>query len=408
MGNRIPGGTLSIKFSPPDISDLEISEVIDTLKSGWITTGPKTRQLEIEVTKFTKSAGAVCLNSATAGMEMVLRLFDIGPGDEVITTPYTYSATAAVILHVGATPVFADVGKDSFLIDPIDIENKITEKTKAIIPVDIAGYPCDYNEIYRIVNSNSKFKPKKDTLQEKLGRILVLDDAAHSIGSIYNGTPIGSVADFTSFSFHAVKNVTTSEGGVVTYNSYINEKLNGEEVYSNLKTLSLHGQSKDALAKTQLGSWEYDILFPGYKCNMTDLAASLGLVQLKRYGESLQNRREELFNLYVKCLSKNKKFILPHFYKDDTKSSSHLFLLRIDGYTEDDRNKLIEAMGEEGIPLNVHYKPLPLFTAYKNLGYKMEDYPNSFNQYRNQVTLPLHTLLTEDDIRYISDRLLKF
>ncbi len=398
---------MPINFSPPDITEQEINEVIDTLKSGWITTGPKTRDLELQMRSYTKSEGAVCLNSATAGMEMVLRLFDIGPGDEVITTPYTYSATAAVILHVGATPVFADVVENSFLIDPKEIIKKITDRTKAIIPVDIAGYPCDYDEIFKVVHNNTKFKPKKNTYQEKLGRILVLSDAAHSIGAIYKGNPIGTVSDFSSFSFHAVKNVTTSEGGVVTFSS-LGPNIDCDTVYKKLRTLSLHGQSKDALHKTAPGSWEYDILFPGYKCNMTDLAASLGLIQLKRYRESLGDRRSVIFQEYLDRLKTQDRFILP-VYKDEeekTFSSCHLFQLRIKDFTEKERNSLILDLAEKGIPLNVHYKPLPLLTCYKDLGYKMEDYPNAYNQYKNQVTLPLHTLLNSEDIELITTSLL--
>ncbi|QEN05573.1 DegT/DnrJ/EryC1/StrS family aminotransferase [Thiospirochaeta perfilievii] len=398
---------MSIKFSPPDISEEEIEAITETLRSGWITTGPKTRELEELVTDYTNSKGAVCLNSATAGMEMVLRLFDIGPGDEVITTPYTYSATAAVILHVGATPVFADVKKDSFIIDPKEIERKITSKTKAIIPVDIAGYPADYDEIFKIVRNNRVFRPKKGSYQEKLGRILVLADAAHSIGAKYKGNSIGSVADFSSFSFHAVKNVTTSEGGVVTFTN-LDSRLDTNSVYKELRTLSLHGQSKDAINKIKPGSWEYDILFPGYKCNMTDLAASLGVVQLKRYRSSLSNLREEFFNLYSKKLSRDSRFILPKYIDEaeGTKSSCHLYQLRIKGLTEQERNRVILDLANKGIPLNVHYKPLPLLTCYKDLGYKMEDYPNAYNQYKNQVTLPLHTLLTRDDIELITKTLL--
>lgn len=397
---------MPINFSPPDITDEEIAEVVDTLRSGWITTGPKTRDLELQMRSFTKSEGAVCLSSATAGMEMVLRLFNIGPGDEVITTPYTYSATAAVILHVGATPVFADVSTNSFLIDTKEIEKKITDRTKAIIPVDLAGYPCDYDEIFRIVRNNKKFSPKKNTYQEKLGRILVLSDAAHSIGATYKGTPVGAVSDFSSFSFHAVKNVTTSEGGVVTFSSLEN-KIDTNEIYKKIRTLSLHGQSKDALAKTEPGSWEYDILFPGYKCNMTDLAASLGLVQLRRYRDNLKNRREIIFQNYIERLKVDDIFILPIYKNEETVSSCHLFQLRIKDYSESQRNRLIIELAKKGIPVNVHYKPLPLLTCYKELGYKMEDYPNAYNQYVNQITLPLHTLLTDSDIEFITGNIIE-
>lgn len=392
-----------LSFSPPDITQLEIEEVIDTLKSGWITTGPKTIKLEEEVKKYTEADGCVCLNSATAGMEMVLRLFDIGPGDEVITTPYTYSATAAVITHVGAKPVFADVIKGTFLIDPDEIKKKISKRTKAIIPVDVAGYPCDYDNIFAVANANRKFRPKKGSMQEKLGRILILADAAHSLGAIYKGKPIGSVADFTSFSFHAVKNVTTSEGGAVTFSV---PGFVAEEIHKKIKTLSLHGQSKDAFTKSQVGSWEYDILFPGYKCNMTDIAASLGLVQLKRYREELLTRREELFNMYIDKLKGDERFILPEYLGENARGSCHLFLLRIKDFDEESRNSLINLLSNKGIPVNVHYKPLPLLTCYKNMGFKIKNYPNAYKQYENQITLPLHTMLSDDDIDLICETLL--
>lgn len=392
-----------LSFSPPDITEEEIAAVSEVLRSGWITTGPKTKELEEELTEYTGSEGCVCLNSATAGMEMVLRLFGIGPGDEVITSPYTYSATAAVILHTGATPVLADVKPGSFNIDPVEIEKKITEKTKAIIPVDIGGLPCDYNQIYKIVESNSKFIPRKGTMQEDLGRILVMGDAAHSLGASYKGKKIGAVADFTVFSFHAVKNVTTGEGGAVTFKKL---PFKTEEIYRQIKTLSLHGQSKDALEKTEIGSWEYDILFPGYKCNMTDISAALGLVQLKRYNSILKKRRREIFNIYTNKLSSNKNLILPEYSEKDIESSCHLFMLRIKDFSVKERDKLIEDLGKKGIPVNVHYKPLPLLKCYRELGYKMEDYPNAFNQFENEVTLPLHTLLTDMDIELITDSLL--
>ncbi|MGL1890255.1 MAG: DegT/DnrJ/EryC1/StrS family aminotransferase [Spirochaetaceae bacterium] len=394
---------MSISFSPPDITQEEINEVVDTLKSGWITTGPKTKALEEEVKNYTESAGAVCLNSATAGMEMVLRLFEIGPGDEVITTPYTYSATAAVIVHTGATIIFADVIPGSFLIDPEQIKLKITDKTKAIIPVDVAGYPCNYDQIFKIVSNTNKFIPKPGTYQEKLGRILVLSDSAHSIGAYYKGIPIGNVADFTSFSFHAVKNVTTAEGGAVTFKEL---GLGSQTIYKELRTLSLHGQSRDALEKTKLGGWEYDILFPGYKCNMTDITASLGLVQLKRYRAELKNQREVMFQDYIDRLKQDTRFILPIYQDKETKSSCHLFQLRIESFTEEKRNNLITLMASKGIPLNVHYKPLPMLTCYKKMGFDIKNYPNAYNQYQNQVTLPLHTLLKPEDIELITTTLL--
>lgn len=395
---------MPLGFSPPDISQEEIDEVIDTLRSGWITTGPKTKLLEQEITKYTNSQNSVCLNSATAAMEMILRLFEIGEGDEVITTPYTYSATAAVILHVGATPVFADVKEDSFLIDPNEIKKKITDKTKAIIPVDIAGYPCDYDEIFKVAQDNRLFNPKKGSYQERLGRILILADGAHSLGAIYKGRTVGSVADFTCFSFHAVKNVTTAEGGVVTWK---NNDLNSDEIYKELKTLSLHGQSKDAFAKNKAGSWEYDIVFPGYKCNMTDISASLGLIQLQRYKDMLLNNRITMFQEYLSCLCQVEGLILPRYrsINQDTVSSCHLFMLRVEDISSSERNQIIASLAEKGIPTNVHYKPLPLLTAYKNWGYEMHDYPNAYNMYKNQITLPLHTLLTIEDMVTVTSAL---
>lgn len=391
---------MSIKFSPPDISEEELLAVTETLKSGWITTGPKTRELEDELTSYTGALDTVCLNSATAGMELVLRLLEIGPGDEVITTPYTYSATAAVILHTGATPIFADVKEGSFLIDPKDVERKITSKTKAIIPVDIAGFPADYYELFQVVEDKRKYFIPNSPLQSSLGRVAILADAAHSLGAEYRGGHIGAVADFTSFSFHAVKNVTTSEGGAVTIGKVWGNRSG--EMKKMLKTLSLHGQSKDALEKTYIGSWEYDIIIPGYKCNMTDMAAALGLVQLKRYRTSLLNRRAELFDLYCRELKDSGKFILPKNSAEGVTSSNHLFLLRVKDISESERNNIITDMGSRGVPCNVHYKPLPLFTAYKNLGYDMKHYPNAFNQYKSEITLPLHTSLSSEDVLYIT------
>lgn len=395
---------MSIKFSPPDISEEEIQAVTETLRSGWITTGPKTRELEDEVTSYTGAAETVCLSSATAGMEMVLRLLEVGPGDEVITTPYTYSATAAVILHTGATPVFADVKKGSFLIDPDEVRKKLTSKTKVIIPVDIAGVPADYRELFNIIEEMKFLFSATSPLQEKLGRVCILADAAHSLGARYRGCSIGSVADFTSFSFHAVKNVTTSEGGAVVISKIWGEEIAG--IKKRLKVLSLHGQSKDALEKTYIGSWEYDIIEPAYKCNMTDMAAALGLVQLKRYRESLIDRRVTLFNLYNELLETDDRFIIPSGSDSCKTSSNHLYLLRVKNYTESGRNSLISLMGERGVPCNVHYKPLPMFTAYKNLGYRMEDYPHAYKQFQNEITLPLHTGLTDEDVMYISQMLM--
>lgn len=391
----------SIPFSPPDISDEEINEVVDTLKSGWITTGPKTKLFEKQIADYCNTMKAVALNSATAAMEMTLRLLGIGPGDEVITCAYTYSASASVITHVGAKVVLVDSGKDSFHIDYDGIADAITEKTKAIIPVDIAGVMCDYDRIFEAVESMKHlFNPNND-LQKAFGRVVVLADAAHSIGATYKGKMSGEVADFTSFSFHAVKNLTTAEGGAVTWKDI--DGFDNEEIYKQYMLLSLHGQSKDALAKTKLGAWEYDIVAPNYKCNMTDIMASLGLAQYKRYPEIL-GRRKEIIEKYDALLSQLEVTSMKH-YDETYQSCGHLYLLRLNGKDEAFRNDVITKMAEKGVSSNVHYKPLPMHSAYKNLGFKMEDYPNAFDMYRNEITLPLHTLLTDEDIEYVVDRL---
>ncbi|MDT2761843.1 DegT/DnrJ/EryC1/StrS family aminotransferase [Aerococcus urinaeequi] len=391
----------SIPFSPPDISDEEINEVVDTLKSGWITTGPKTKLFEKQIAEYCNTSKAVALNSATAAMEMTLRLLGIGPGDEVITCAYTYSASASVITHVGAKVVLVDSGKDSFHIDYDGIADAITEKTKAIIPVDIAGVMCDYDKIFEAVESKKElFNPSND-LQKAFGRVVVITDAAHSIGATYKGKMSGEVADFTSFSFHAVKNLTTAEGGMVTWRDI--DGFDNEEIYKQYMLLSLHGQSKDALAKTDPGSWEYDIVAPNYKCNMTDIMASLGLAQFKRYPEFL-DRRKEIIEKYDELLSGLDVTPMNH-YDHGYASSGHLYLLRLNGKDEAFRNDVITKMAEKGVSINVHYKPLPMHTAYKKLGFKMEDYPNAFDMYKNEITLPLHTLLTDEDIEYVVGRL---
>lgn len=391
----------SIPFSPPDISDEEINEVVDTLKSGWITTGPKTKLFEKQIAEYCNTSKAVALNSATAAMEMTLRLLGIGPGDEVITCAYTYSASASVITHVGAKVVIVDSGKDSFHIDYDGIADAITENTKAIIPVDIAGVMCDYDKIFTALESKKHlFNPSND-LQKAFGRVVVLADAAHSIGATYKGKMSGEVADFTSFSFHAVKNLTTAEGGAVTWKDI--DGFDNEEIYKQYMLLSLHGQSKDALAKTKLGAWEYDIVAPNYKCNMTDIMASLGLAQYKRYPEIL-GRRKEIIEKYDALLSQLEVTSMKH-YDETYQSCGHLYLLRLNGKDEAFRNDVITKMAEKGVSSNVHYKPLPMHSAYKNLGFKMEDYPNAFDMYRNEITLPLHTLLTDEDIEYVVDRL---
>lgn len=392
---------MRIEFSPPDISQLEINEVVDTLKSGWITTGPKTKRLEQELSVFTNTDKTVCLNSATAAMELTLRLLGVGAGDEVITCAYTYTASASVIHHVGAKIVLVDCNKEDKFMDLDALENAITEKTKVIIPVDLAGKPCKYDEIFEIVErKKSLFKPN-NKLQEKIGRVIVMSDAAHSLGAVYKGKPSGSIADFTCFSFHAVKNFTVAEGGSVTWNR--NLGLNDDEIYREFQLLSLHGQSKDALSKTKLGSWEYDIVAPNYKCNLTDIASGIGLAQLKRY-PSLLKRRFEIVERYNKGFegTRIKPFI--HF-EEDRKSCCHLYIVNIEGASEEDRNEIIVKMAERGIATNVHYKPLPMHTAYKNLGFDIKDYPNAFDNYKSEITLPLHTLLTDEQVDYIIENL---
>ena len=392
---------MRIEFSPPDITQLEIDEVVDTLKSGWITTGPKTKRLEQELSVFTNTDKTVCLNSATAAMELTLRLLGVGEGDEVITCAYTYSASASVIHHVGAKIVLVDTNKEDKFMDLKALEDAITEKTKVIIPVDLAGKPCKYDEIFEIVErKKSLFRPN-NKLQEKIGRVVVMADAAHSLGAEYKGKPSGSIADFTCFSFHAVKNFTVAEGGSVTWNRALG--LDDDEIYREFQLLSLHGQSKDALSKTKLGSWEYDIVAPNYKCNLTDIASGIGLAQLKRY-PSLLKRRFEIVERYNKGFegTRIKPFI--HF-EEDRKSCCHLYIVNIEGASEEDRNEIIVKMAERGIATNVHYKPLPMHTAYKNLGFDIKDYPNAFDNYKSEITLPLHTLLTDEQVDYIIENL---
>lgn len=395
--NMRRGLIMNIPFSPPDITDIEINEVVDTLKSGWITTGPKTKLFEKKIAEYTHTSKAVCLNSATAAMELTLRLLGIGDGDEVITSAYTYTASASVIHHVGAKIVLIDTAKDSYQMDYDQLERAITEKTKAIIPVDIAGVMCDYDRLFEIVeNKRGLFKPKND-LQKAFDRVIVLADAAHSFGATYRGRQSGEVADFSCFSFHAVKNLTTAEGGAVTWRDI--PGVDNDDIYREFMLLSLHGQSKDALAKTKTGAWEYDILFPGYKCNMTDIMASLGLGQLKRYKDILQ-KRKHLIELYDQLLASCDVSILQHYGKDFS-SSGHLYLVRLNGKDESFRNDVIKKMAEKEIATNVHYKPLPMHTAYKKLGFDIKDYPNAYEMYKNEVTLPLHTLLTDNEIEYV-------
>ena len=387
----------NIPFSPPDISDGEINEVIDTLKSGWITTGPKTKELERRLSEFTNTPKTVCLNSATAALELTLRVLGIGEGDEVIVPAMTYTASCSVIYHVGAKAVIVDIAEDSHEMDYDALANAITENTKAVIPVDLAGIPCDYDKIFEVVESKKHLFKANSEYQEKLGRVAVVADGAHALGSTYKGEKIGSVADFTTFSFHAVKNFTTAEGGSVTWKQ--NENFDNEELYREYQIYSLHGQTKDALAKTKAGSWEYDIVIPGYKCNLTDIAASIGLVQLDRYPKLLE-RREDIISQYNKGFEGTRITALSHS-SEDYKSCGHLYITHVEGATFEQRGKIITKMAERGISCNVHYKPLPLLTAYKNLGFNIENYPNAYNYYVKEITLPLHTRLSDEDVAVI-------
>lgn len=388
----------NIPFSPPDITDVEINNVVEVLKSGWITTGPKTKEFERQIAEYCNTNKAICLNSATACMEMALRLLGIGEGDEVITSAYTYTASASVIHHVGAKIVLVDTAKDSFQMDYEKLEEAITERTKAIIPVDLAGVMCDYDKIFEVVNRKKDLFRANNELQESIGRVVVLADGAHSFGASQKGKMSGEVADFTSFSFHAVKNLTTAEGGALTWKSI--NGVDDEEIYKRLNTLSLHGQTKDALAKTKIGAWEYDIVEPAYKCNMTDIMAAIGLGQLSRY-EDLLNYRKAIINRYDELLEDVEGVEVLKHYTDDNTSSGHLYLVRLTGKDESFRNEVITKMAEEGIATNVHYKPLPLLTAYKNLGFKIEDYPNAFDMYKNEITLPLNTLISLEQVEYV-------
>lgn len=381
-----------IPFSPPDITEAEIAEVVDTLKSGWITTGPKTKQFEKEIASFCHTEKAVCLNSATACLEGVLHFLGIGAGDEVITSAYTYTASASIVCHVGAKLVLVDTAPGSCEMDYEQLAEKITEKTKAIIPVDLAGVVCDYEKIYEIVNEKKAMFRPANKVQEAMGRIAVIADASHAFGAMRKGKMCGEIADFTAFSFHAVKNLTTAEGGAVTWREIPN--YSSDEIYRSFMLYSLHGQTKDALSKTKVGQWEYDILLPGYKCNMTDIMAAIGLAQLRRYPSMLE-RRKHLVAMYNKALENMPVRVLNH-YDDDHQSSGHLYLVYMLGKSAEERNLIIEKMAEKDIATNVHYKPLPLLTAYKNLGFKIEDYPNAYDLYKCEITLPLHTKLTDE------------
>jgi dTDP-4-amino-4,6-dideoxygalactose transaminase len=398
----------NILFSPPDITEEDIDSVVETLKSGWITTGPKTKLFEKEISKYCGTEKTICLNSATAGLELGLRLFDIGEGDEVITSPYTYAATVSVILHCGARPVFADIKKNGYNIDHERISEKISEKTKVIIPVDFGGYPCDYDKIKSVVNSKKNiFSPNKNNKQKFLNRILILSDAAHSFGGVYKGKCCGSLADFTVFSFHAVKNLTTAEGGALTFNSL--SDLDANELYNELQLLSLHGQSKDALSKMKAGNWKYEILFPGYKYNMTDINAALGLTQLKRYDSYILKNRKRVYNSYYEKLKMlENKIVLPDFINKEAETSYHLFPVKLnEKYTSEFRDKVICRMSEKGIALNVHFIPIVEHPYYRKMGYKLDDYPETKKTYEREISFPIYPQLTEEDIRYICDEFKK-
>lgn len=387
----------NISFSPPDITEAEIAEVADALRSGWITTGPRTKEFEKLIAQWCNTDRAVCLNSATACMELILRVLGVGPGDEVITSAYTYTATAAVTCHVGAKVVLVDTAPDSFEMDYDRLADAITQRTKVIIPVDLGGVVCDYDKIFTAVeNKKDLFKAKND-IQKAYGRVIVLADAAHAFGARWHGRMCGEIADFTSFSFHAVKNLTTAEGGALTWLPI--KGIDNETLYKQFQLLSLHGQNKDALAKTKLGAWEYDIIAPDYKCNMTDIMAAIGLAQLKRYPEMLVRRRH-IIDRYNKALKNCDVHVLDQ-YGDNHSSSGHLYLVRLLGKNAEYRNRVIEQMAERGIACNVHYKPLPMMTAYKALGFDIKDYPNAYSQFENEVTLPLHTRLTDEEVDYV-------
>ena len=388
---------MDVLFSPPDITESEIAEVVDTLRSGWITTGPKTKLFEKNIAEFCHTSKAVCLNSATACSEMALRALGIGPGDEVITSAYTYTASASVVCHVGAKLVLVDTGKNSYEMDYDKLEAAITEKTKAVIPVDLAGIVCDYKRIFEILERKKHLFQPANKIQRQIGRVAVVADGAHAFGAAREGKHCGEIADFTSFSFHAVKNLTTAEGGALVWRDI--DGIDNEELYKQFMLFSLHGQSKDALAKTQLGAWEYDIVAPYFKCNMTDIMASIGLAQLERYPAILA-RRKEMIKMYDKSFEGENIEHLHHYGKDFS-SSGHLYITRLPGKTRKECNEIITRMAEKGIATNVHYKPLPMLTAYKNLGFDIADYPNAYEMFSNEITLPLHTKLTDEEVEYV-------
>lgn len=388
---------MKISFSPPDITEMEANEVRDALLSGWITTGPRTKEFERQIAEYCHTQKVVCQSSATACLEAILRIAGIGPGDEVITSAYTYTASASPVCHVGATLVLIDTQKDSYEMDYDKLADAITERTKAVIPVDIGGVPCDYTKVMAAVESKRHLFHPTNAIQEAIGRVIVVDDAAHAFGAKWHNKMIGEVTDFTSFSFHAVKNFTTAEGGALTWRQM--KGIDDEWLYKQFQLNSLHGQSKDALAKTQLGTWEYDVISPAYKSNMTDLTAAIGLIQMKRYPAMLARRRH-LIEYYNKTLEGLHLQLRDH-YTDEHTSSGHLYQVRLLGHNAQYRNDVIMRMAERDIACNVHFKPLPMMTAYKNLGFDIKDYPNAYNQFMNEITLPLHTLLTDEQVEYI-------
>ena len=394
---------MKIPFSPPDITETEIEEVVAALRSGWITTGPRTKEFEKRIASYVGVNRAVCLNSATAAMELTLRLLGVGPGDEVITSAYTYTATASVIDHVGAKIVLVDTQPDSLEMDYDQLARAITEKTKVVIPVDLAGKMCDYERIFEVVESKKALFQPRCALQKAFSRVIVMADAAHALGASRHGKNCGQAADFTCYSFHAVKNLTTAEGGAAVWQS--REGLDDDEIYRQYMLLSLHGQSKDALAKTQLGAWEYDIIAPSYKCNMTDIMAAIGLRQLDRY-DALLARRKEIIARYDQLLHPHGVRTLAHS-GEGFSSCGHLYLTWVPGCTEERRNAIITEMARDGVAANVHYKPLPLHTAYKNLGFSIADYPNAYAHYQNEITLPLHTLLDDEQVEYAAQSYLR-
>lgn len=396
-----------IPFSPPRIDDKIIEEVVDTLKSGWITTGPKTKLFEKEITRYTGAQATICLNSGTAGMELMLSWYGVGPGDEVIIPAYTYTATANVVVHSGATPVMCDVKESDFNLDPTHLESLINDKTKVIIPVDIAGWPCDYEAIFDVVRKDEvrrKFTPNTER-QELLGRIMILADGAHSIGAKYRGLSSGTLADATAFSFHAVKNLTTAEGGALSIN--LPNRFDPQKIYQELNVKALHGQTKDAFAKVQKGGWRYDVVEAGFKYNMTDILASIGLVELERYEDDTLKKRRSIFDRYTEALSKYDWAIIPPYENEEKRSNYHLYLLRIKGVSEHQRNLIIYEIFEQEVSVNVHYQPLPMLSFYKHMGYNIDNYPQAFENYKREITLPVYYDLSDEDVEAVIQATIK-